>query len=712
MDSFPAAAMTLLPHKPEDVRRLDPGDEVPLATGSWFWVRELPRPQAPGMHPEELAGLGVPEPTDPDEPGEWLGCLTYLGSNYAELTAWHSHHRERVHLDAFAGRCRPEPDADAYIRQQAGHWQKEAQRLIGEVHELTARLGVGEQRLLAVQPEPGTAALARLSGGDRIGEYREALTRAKQTDLPDLFKQIESANEQLARWLKAPLIPLMAEANRSKRFIASVEDRIFNVSLYGGLTETVVQIRDGDPAPTDTPVSVFQRRLCMDEECLAAYRTGGMDFRDVEAFDRWLLAPDNLQRLLPFPRTVVAFQIRRNTKERAVDSILDYFINLEFARNDKATWLYLRNGDRVWRLRSETDFGELLFDRTALHPGTPLYGELSWSKDSFSGEFITAHEYEEQAAALEQLRRTDLERWRKQQAWARDNPDESWIDNPHRDPWNRYTDAAREHAQYEPFTPASVWFDDMLETRSAQIAAWNRVALVLQGLLDRSPVFHPHPPWKLWTPDGFAAAIKLVRDGDLTLYDGPEPDLAAYVAAANASLGVGSLTIGQDDFWAEVEAARLCARMDRSRHQRDNRWRPTRHRPYDNPGPGYIATVEKWQKRARRATFSWSRPRQTSTWTNRRGESLPVSLVVPDERLFNLSAYKPGDFRQFFADPRSRAKYLAWAPILLSAEEYLNGNLDPQTGRTKHRSVHEVPTHNESGVPGPAADAAPGDSGD
>ena len=38
------------------------------------------------------------------------------------------------------------------------------------------------------------------------------------------------------------------------------------------------------------------------------------------------------------------------------------------------------------------------------------------------------------------------------------------------------------------------------------------------------------------------------------------------------------------------------------------------------------------------------------------------------------SAYTPGDYRQFFADPRTRAEYLKWAPLLLEAEEWWAGN--------------------------------------
>ena len=40
---------------------------------------------------------------------------------------------------------------------------------------------------------------------------------------------------------------------------------------------------------------------------------------------------------------------------------------------------------------------------------------------------------------------------------------------------------------------------------------------------------------------------------------------------------------------------------------------------------------------------------------------------------------KPGDFKQFFADPRTRADYLEWAAYLLEAEEYHAGNRDVHT---------------------------------
>ena len=64
------------------------------------------------------------------------------------------------------------------------------------------------------------------------------------------------------------------------------------------------------------------------------------------------------------------------------------------------------------------------------------------------------------------------------------------------------------------------------------------------------------------------------------------------------------------------------------------------------------------------------RLRQRYRWGGRDEETIPCSIKVPEEKLFNVSAYKPGDYKQFFQDSRTRAGYLKWAALLLSAEEY------------------------------------------
>jgi len=60
----------------------------------------------------------------------------------------------------------------------------------------------------------------------------------------------------------------------------------------------------------------------------------------------------------------------------------------------------------------------------------------------------------------------------------------------------------------------------------------------------------------------------------------------------------------------------------------------------------------------------------------RAGESIRTTLTVPQNRLFNISAYQPGDFKQFYRDPRTRGDYLRWAHMLLTAEDYHAGLIE------------------------------------
>ena len=104
----------------------------------------------------------------------------------------------------------------------------------------------------------------------------------------------------------------------------------------------------------------MQRMHFMDEECLARYEAGGMDFEDVGAFDAWLARDENFGRIMPHERCVVAFRIRRNDKDY---SDLHPFIRFTFNQLNKATFLYIRNGRQLWRMQTSIEFDEGLFPR-------------------------------------------------------------------------------------------------------------------------------------------------------------------------------------------------------------------------------------------------------------------------------------------------------------------------------------------------------------
>lgn len=609
-----------------------------------------------------------------DGESEWLGCVIHVGSNFIELNSPHGksgYRTIRIHMDERDEHLRHEPNASSVIQGKIAYYQKLSSDGIEKIKEITSRLGVGGHSYLTRQKDSECMALSVISGRDKIKDYEKALIKAKEKDIPGLLEEVRKSNENLAAWMTAESLPLEATSRQLRSTLDDVSDRIFNVSLYAGLSEDVALCRDGTPAAETEKLRVMQRRLYMDEECLLGYRHGGMEFKDIEAFDKWISEDDNMNRILPFQRCLVAMRVRRDKKERECDGrFMSVMINIELAELDKATFLYIRNGEKLYRMNCDLEFGEMIFpDKAMFSPDEPRMVKM------FAGRvdrMISAREYD---SLLEEYN----DRKRKSEQWEAENPRSEWeksskgswyFANPYR---SGHGFSEFNPSDWLPFDDSNVYYDECLKSISDKIKQYNRIAVIIQGLFDRSEVLHPHPPVKTWTPDGFDRAVELIYDGSAVLAYGDAPDFEEYRARCNASLKEGSVTVGQDIYWQKKEAEKESRRLDNSWRNRSE-WRPEYFKPYGNPGPGYLARIARWQPNARKAVFEWERARLSRDSWNDKG-AVRATLTVPDSELFNVSAYKKGDYKQFFQDPRTRAQYLKWAPMLLAAEEYCAGNI-------------------------------------
>lgn len=670
MNAKAAKSDALVPKKAvvvpaEELPRDDPASP---RVGRWYWVgiskkRNKKSKKTRGFSRDDDA---------------WLGCVTSLGTNYVELEGpdgRNSSNTARVHVDEFWDTCEHVPDPDRVIGERIARHQAEVERLMGEVKDVTARLAIAPGPALTTGGSE-TRALALRGTGQDVGKYKKALVKAKDKELPALFEEIREHNDQLAVWLSASLIPLKAQAGALEPAIERIEERIFSVELYAGLVEEVVEIKGGEPAALQDKIHLFQRKAFMDEECLAQYETGGMEFKNIRAFDKWLARRDNFERLLPFPRTVLALQVRRKEKEREWENLKQLIRIFEEKNLDKLTFLYLRNGEQLFRLSTEVEWGEQLFpdtERSAIFASGGSRGKL-WAK--MSGSRVETIVTDDEFQAIVQKEKEEAARIaalpEKERHWHHHWPDSNC---------------------YEPFARESVHYDDIAKHIQGEMDKHNRLVLVLQGLLDRSPVFHPHPPWQLWDGGGFVQALALVHDGTRALVAGDAPDFCAYQKSLNDKLEPGSITVGQEDYWERVEAARESRRMDSNWRTSSRDWRPSKHRPEGDPGPGKVARITRVMRSKKSglvATFAWARSKRQDGWRNEgKNKIIPCSIVVPASRLLNVSAYKPGDFKLFYSDPRTRADYLEWAPMLLEAEEYHAGNREV-------REPEKLPKHEPS----------------
>ncbi len=583
----------------------------------------------------------------------YLRCVVHVGSNYVALKSPRND-AERVHLDDFWRVCERELDPDSVIRGYVERGQKKVRELMGEVHAITARLALTNAPGLNRGNEG--ASLARMDASVSADVHKAALVKAKEKELPELFKKIKEENDQVSHWMTASLIPLKAEARRMSEVVEVIEGRIFNVELYAGLSERIHLVREGEPGGTAEKVHLMQRMCYMDEECLAQYEVGGMKYDDIVDFDRWLARPENMKRLLPHQKCVTSFRVRHHERKIRFEGSISAFIQMHMeAEHDKATFLYIRNGDRLYRMSTSLDFSTKLFpDMDARHRGT----ERLWAKTFINlsdDDLITEGAYLEMQREKEE---EEKERKRKLKS------------APKNEKWRYESRGGGDFYKYVPFDRSSVLYDDIAKRESARMEKQNRVALILQGLLDRSEVFHPHPDWKIWTHEGFEQALILEYDESRALTTGEAPDFEAYRERLNASIVAGTATVGQDRLWARLEAERERKRDENNWRRRERGYRPEEVRPYGNPGPGMIARVAITNK-AGKLVYKWTKKRSDDRWNQTR---IPCVLAIQSKQILNVDAYTPGDFRIFFNDPRTRADYLKWAPLLLEAEEYKAGN--------------------------------------
>lgn len=638
----------------------DAGIEV----GTWWWMDV------------KWSGTDKAVPT--------LVCITHIGSNYVKVATLQtvpngydagSEYSWRIHFRDFWTELRPAPQAASVMKLELRASQDRIREYTAEVQRIAASLAVSPMTALpGSHPEAQNMSAMVVASSADPKAYGEALVKAKKETLPELYKKIKIEHEVASAWLMMPLIASQAQLVPEQRLIDAISDRIFTVKLYAGMTEEIVQVQDGAPAHNDTPVHIMQRRAYMDEESLCDYDAGGMDFRDIRKFDAWLARPHNMRRLLPFDRCVLAFRVRRTAKGYRASTLWEFIETLGFNEANQLTYLYLRNGEQLYRLSTDVEFGELLFpdaDRELL-TSQQLWANLSAKSVISDAEFQgRVADYEAKVAADKVKRRAVMRRafaeWRLRGSVPDETNVRKYVERQifkecgFRSGRNHFHDPRQ---NYTRFTPDVVEYDDIAAFVAKELKAHNRIILILQGLLDRSPCFQPHPPWQIFTDKGFAQGVRYVYDHYHAVTSGPPPDFEAYRAKLNRGITTGSVCVGQHAAW---ESTRKRASRDGGRYNH-NDW----HNP--DPGPGLIARVARTSRG--KVVFEWKRKMEryaNDRWRRTQTEIVDRKIALSPDHVLCLDNYQLGDYKQFFLDPRTRAEYLVWAPVLLVAEEYKAG---------------------------------------
>lgn len=187
----------------------------------------------------------------------------------------------------------------------------------------------------------------------------------------DAIAKKKAELEAMVSDMNRAMFALTEEINKKKKVVYIIE-------TYLGLQEEVVQIASGKSSDPDTPLTLFQQKLYMDEE-VGICEDDGIDFSNIEEFDSWITK--NIDRFAYQPKSILAWQVRRNTKD--YDGA-DALTRAQYSTWNKQTYFLIRNGENIYRIWSNVCIGDRLFPKKLEYSDIISDEETpdSWRKDN------------------------------------------------------------------------------------------------------------------------------------------------------------------------------------------------------------------------------------------------------------------------------------------------------------------------------------------
>lgn len=173
--------------------------------------------------------------------------------------------------------------------------------------------------------------------------------------------QVSQRAEIVKRLIEQKLAEVRGVARLTSARLDYMNQVLKAMESYLGLYQELLTIREGEPAPFDTPIHFMQSILWMDEEVGDVELRGGgggrgIDFQSIDLFDKWIATGDNVRNIAPFPKCVVALQPSRQIRDYG-----DPLLNAANRSGNEIVYLLIRNGDRLTRVCTTLIGGEVLF---------------------------------------------------------------------------------------------------------------------------------------------------------------------------------------------------------------------------------------------------------------------------------------------------------------------------------------------------------------
>lgn len=365
-------------------------------------------------------------------------------------------------------------DEIARLMQEVQDSQFEAQKMTQQIGNYRPHL------LLGANADDVTTEID--TTGIAPSEAKKTVSLAKN-DMRKFQLALEQKTNAIQYYMKEQMAILQSTTGLMQDNINKFQEAIWTINLYTGGEEYVQQLREGIAAPANTKITIRQNVLYMDEECAINAYEGGMDYKNLEDFDNWILeTPEHLNQILPEPKGVVALIIRRHSKNYDFDgSLRQALANIEKDKANNTTYFLIRNGENLYRICTDFSVSDVIFPK----------------QDEF----------------LNYFRKVD------------------------------------KNGEVHTIYPGDDEYMKVLESSEARKRYYMRVALILQGIIDRTTIFRPLGfSLNLCQPDDYTDKLNIVNDAEMQLSDG-KLRFEEWVEHINSKITVGSRIIGSFNSW-------------------------------------------------------------------------------------------------------------------------------------------------------------------
>lgn len=230
-------------------------------------------------------------------------------------------------------------------------------------------------------PESFEADSLALSRGDITGDqliardFPESNSQSDSTELMIMNKDLlintknalmikknflQARSQAAQQLLEKKRWELLKIADHFNAIIRKLNRLIYTIELYLGVNEQLHHIQQGTYGKG--PICFRQRRLYMDIE-VGDPTDEGLDFRNIEAFDEWLLKFNaywkmkNYEIMLPEQKGIVIFKVRKESKNYSENPFINHMMN----EANHFTYILIRNGENIYRIWADIVIGDKLF---------------------------------------------------------------------------------------------------------------------------------------------------------------------------------------------------------------------------------------------------------------------------------------------------------------------------------------------------------------